>query len=112
MEYKLSLYDPITIQYGELKLKLRKLNRSMYRKLKDFSAAERGAADKFAMIEIVYDELKAFVDCDPELIDDLDDVQVEELKEIIDAVVFKRKAPAAAEDAEKNGSRPGDEAVA
>ena len=113
MDYKLSLYQPVEVEIDGQKFKLRRLNRSMFQTLAEFAKKEEAAKnDAFATIDVVYEELKAFVDAPPEVLDNLDQQQVLELKKIIDQVVFKKQAPGAAspaEDPEKNGPKPGEE---
>lgn len=114
MDFKVTLYTPVEVELEGQKFRLRKLNRAMFKKLAEFAALERAAKDPFEAVEVAYEELKAFVDAPADVLDDLDDRQVSELKNIIDEVVFKRKkSPETAEEtAEKNGPRPGEEAAA
>jgi len=109
VNFTVTLYKPVEVTLEGQVFKLRKLNRALFRKLAEFEKMERAAKDNFETVEVVYEEMKAFIDAPADVIDDLDDRQLMELKDIIDQVVFKKKAPGAAEDPEKNGPKPGEE---
>jgi xylose isomerase len=112
MSYKVSLYKPVEVEYGDQRFTLRKLNRTMFRKLADFEKAERAAQTAFEKVEVLYDELRAFIDAPAEEIDDLAPEQVQELILIVNQVIFKKQGePEAEEGQEKNVSRPGEEPV-
>jgi hypothetical protein len=109
MSYKISLYKPVEVEYGDQRFILRKLNRAMFRKLADFEKQERAAQTAFEKVEVLYEELKAFIDAPAEEIDDLTTDQVQELITIINQVIFNRKAEVEAEEKqEKNGPKPGE----
>lgn len=113
VNFTVTLYKPIEVELEGQKFTLRKLNRALFRRLAEFEKMERAAKDQFETIEVVYEEMKAFVDAPAEVIDDLDDRQLMELKDVIDQVVFKKKkVEDKAEDAEKNGPKPGEETAA
>lgn len=111
MDYKLSLYQAVEVEIGGQKYPLRKLNRKMFRELAEFEKREKAAESAYDKIEVLYDELRAFIDAPADVLDDLGNDQLLELKSIIDAEVFKSK-PAdkpGEDDPEKNALKPGEE---
>lgn len=109
MSYKISLYKPVEVEYGDQRFILRKLNRGMFRMLADFEKQERAAQTAFEKVEVLYEELKAFIEAPTEVIDDLTAEQVQELRDIIDQVIFKKKTEEPTGEAqEKNGPKPGE----
>ena len=108
MDYKLSIYQPAEVEIGGQKYPLKKRNRTMFRAIAEYEKKLKDASD-FEKIEVLYDELRALIDAPAEVLDALDQDELVELKTILEAEVFKSRAPAIVDDPEKNGPKPGEE---
>jgi len=110
MDYKLSLYKAVEVEIGGQKYPLRKLNRKMFQAMAEIEKREKEAGSIYEKVDIAYESLRLFIDAPPEVLDDLDNDQVTELKNIVDAEVFKSKPDAdTGDDSEKNALKPGEE---
>jgi len=110
-DYKVSLYRPIEVEIDGQGFRLKKLNRVMFTSLGEFGKKEAAAEGSFAKVEVMYDQLQAFVDAPAEVIDDLTAEQVHELFQIINQVVFvgaKDTGTSKEETELKNAPKPGD----
>lgn len=110
MDYKLNLYLPAEVEIGGQKYKLRPLNRSRFRQLREYQKAADATTDGFERMELLYDQVHLAVDAPAEVLDELDVGQLNELMEIVGKSMLREKpgAETPSETEEKNVPKPGD----